>query len=100
VLAGRWLDMITGMNFMIPADGSLFEIPDPWLAQAGVGNACAPKQRHYICADVAEQAVLFVPLKVIAPPRRTPGMIGLDQARAVCKRLAKSSPQFPLDRGR
>lgn len=99
MLPSHWLDMIISMNFTIPADGSLFEIPDPWLVQAGVMDTSRPKQGHYIYTDVPEQGVLFVPVKVIAPPYRTPGIIGLDQVKAIALLRAMSSgrPLPPIE---
>lgn len=99
VPADHSLDMIVVMNFANPADGSLFEIPDPWLEQAGVAEAFTPEKRRYICAKVPEKGVLFVPLKVIVPPRKTTGVISLDQAKAVSllRAMCSGEPLPPIE---
>lgn len=99
VPVGYSLDMIAVMNFTIPADGSLFEIPDSWLEQAGVVEVFTPEKRRYICAKIPEQGVLFVPLKVIAPPRKTPDVVRLDQAKAVSllRAMCSGEPLPPIE---
>ncbi len=86
------------MHYRIAHEDIAFEIPDSWWVSAGA-QGFVPQGPAFAASSSPEWPTTLVPLVDVEAPRRTPGVIGLDEDRtvSVLRAFRSAAPLPPLE---